>query len=409
MTPYETYHARVVRAWERARARLAPDDLQTILALLRTAHDEATAAAAGAPLRRTAPSELALVMSAIDDELTRPELADDRVRVLPDGTIMGGDAYEQLDPGWLGTFVEWLHHPPETFVPFRSGAVPQAVPDELVVGLLGDWGTGPFRHGQAEEVARALRAQRPDVTVHLGDVYHCGTPETERDHLIAGFPHGRLASFALNSNHEMFAGGAGYFETLLDQTPAFARQGGRSFFALENAHWVIVGLDSAYCADWKTMGMTGALGEEQTEFLRARAAGGKNVVVLTHHPGLASHDGTPIDPLWSQVSRQLDPGRVNRWYWGHNHAGYAHARVGPVEARCVGHGALPWGRASELDANPTVVWAERGEAHPWPRLRNGFAVLRFAGAALTEEIRDATGHCGWTRTVVSQDPAPGPA
>ena len=399
MTREDEYRQRVVREWTRARQRLAPDDLRTILALLQRAHDEATAGAQGAPVQRTAPSETALVLSAIHQELTAPELADGTIRVLPDGTIMGAEKYEQLDPGWLNTFVEWLHHPPETYVPFRTGAVPQPIPDELVVGLLGDWGTGAFHHGQAEAVGHALRNQRPDVSIHLGDVYHCGTPELEHAHLIEHFPYGRLASFALNSNHEMFAGGTGYFETLLDRAPGFATQGGRSFFALENDHWVIVGLDTAYHASWREMGMTGVLCDEQVEFLRARAAAKKNLVVLTHHLGLASSDGAPVEPLWSQVTASLDPERVNLWYWGHNHAGYVHRRVGPVEARCIGHGALPWGRATELASNPTVVWSEQGEAKPWPRMRNGFAVLRFSGAGVTEEIRDSTGHCGWSRTI----------
>ena len=66
MTREDEYRQRVVREWTRARQRLAPDDLRTILALLQRAHDEATAGAQGAPVQRTAPSETALVLSAIN-------------------------------------------------------------------------------------------------------------------------------------------------------------------------------------------------------------------------------------------------------------------------------------------------------------------------------------------------------
>jgi hypothetical protein len=273
------------------------------------------------------------------------------------------------------------------------------MPDELVVGLLGDWGTGAFRHGQAGAVAAGLRAERPDIVVHLGDVYYAGTAEAERSHLLADFPAGRLASFALNSNHEMYAGGAGYFEQLLDESPLFAQQRACSYFGLENERCVIVGLDTAYYAEWKTMGMAGALCDQQREFLAACAATGKPVIVLSHHAGLDSADGSPIEPLWSQVSGALDPRRRNLWYWGHNHAGYAHRRVGPVEARCVGHGALPWGHASELLTNPTVVWSEQRRAPHPPRMMNGFALLRIGREAILEEIRDSSGRCGWSQTI----------
>jgi Calcineurin-like phosphoesterase len=393
------YRERMRQAWVRARQRLAPDDLKTIEALLRQAHDEASAAAQGQDVRRSAPGEMSLVLSALDDELTAPELADDSVRVLPDGTIMGGDPYEQLDPGWLLGIVEWLHHPPDSYVPFRAGAVHQSIPDELVVGLLSDFGTGAFENGQAEAVAGALRAQRPDIVIHLGDVYYVGDAESERAHLIDAFPYGRLASYALNSNHEMYSGGTGYFEQLLDRAPGFARQGGCSFFALENESWVIVGLDTAYYADWKTMAMDGVLCDEQLSFLGDRVASGKNLLLLTHHPGLSCSDGSPAAPLWSQVTPRLDPKRLNLWYWGHNHVGYVHRRVGPVEARCIGHGALPWGPAPELAANPTILWSETHEAEPPPRMVNGFAVLRFAGGSVTEEIRDSSGRCSWSRKV----------
>src|SRR5207245_6113755 len=58
-------------------------------------------------------------------------------------------------------------------------------------------------------------------------------------------------SFALNSNHEMYAGGEGYFRALLADN-RFAAQGGLSYFALENNQWLIIGLDTAYFARWSS-------------------------------------------------------------------------------------------------------------------------------------------------------------
>src|SRR5580693_6732619 len=52
-------------------------------------------------------------------------------------------------------------------------------------------------------------------------------------------------SFALNSNHDMYAHGTGYFNTAL-ASPIFASQNRCSYFALYNDRFRIVGLDTAY-------------------------------------------------------------------------------------------------------------------------------------------------------------------
>ena len=59
----------------------------------------------------------------------------------------------------------------------------------------------------------------------------------------------------MNANHDMFTGGHGFFE-FLDTDPRFARQGGASYFALENEHWLVAALDTAWewnsCGRWRT-------------------------------------------------------------------------------------------------------------------------------------------------------------
>jgi hypothetical protein len=60
-----------------------------------------------------------------------------------------------------------------------------------------------------------------------------------------------------------------------------------SFFARENANWIIVGLDSAYNANVLKLYMDGSLGaNSQFPFLQGLAKKGKEVIVLTHHNGL---------------------------------------------------------------------------------------------------------------------------
>ncbi len=43
----------------------------------------------------------------------------------------------------------------------------------------------------------------------------------------------------------MYAGGQGYFGLVLGD-PQFRAQKGRSYFAMENKNWLIIGLDTAY-------------------------------------------------------------------------------------------------------------------------------------------------------------------
>ena len=207
-------------------------------------------------------------------------------------------------------------------------------------------------------------------------------------------------SFALNSNHEMYAGGEGYFDVALGhrQTP-FTAQQGTSYFALENDHYVLVGLDSAYASSWCDLYMNGRLDEGQLAFLAAQVEKGKRIIVLTHHHGLTL-DGLDTTELWQQIVPLLPDG--SRWYWGHVHAGGAlHAA-----ARRAGRGddprplcrprihASPHGFPRSLVArrdgpSPTIAWFDDtpiGEGGL--RLRNGYVLLTLDGEDLAEQFLD---------------------
>jgi hypothetical protein len=181
----------------------------------------------------------------------------------------------------------------------------------------------------------------------------------------------------------------------------------RSFFALENRRWILVGLDTAYFADPKHMYEVGALDAgSQLPFLAAMARRGKPIVLFTHHEGLWL-DGTPA-PLWSQVMSAFPAGAGPVfWYWGHIHAGAAYQERDGVLGRCAGHGAIPWARASRLAQdpahpgrpNPNVAWYEdrlAGDPENGVRVLNGFVVLQLDGAGLTETFHDENGDVAWS-------------
>ena len=116
--------------------------------------------------------------------------------------------------------------------------VPTAMPNQAQFALFSDWGTGLYG---AQPIAETI-AQRSDLdyVVHLGDVYYAGTPKEVANRFLALWPQVEGATkLALNSNHEMYSGGHAYFEQTL---PAFGQKS--SYFALQNDHWLVVGLDT---------------------------------------------------------------------------------------------------------------------------------------------------------------------
>lgn len=314
--------------------------------------------------------------------------------VTPRGGILGSGRYQLQDIRWLAAGTQWLLNIHRK-APFEKNFRVVDMPDTASVALLGDWGTGYFSEAcPASKVCQAVKAQDPDYTIHLGDVYYSGDAGEVETNFLPHWPGGRLGTFALNSNHEMYVRGRGIFEHLL-KDPRFEAQGGATVFALENSHWVIVGLDSARFANKFNLYRTGRLDDSQQEFLRERVeqAGGRGIIVLTHHNGLELR-AQRCDPLWSQVRDALG-GREARWYWGHLHSAIVYRDIDGIRGRCCGHGAMPRGRASIMDGVGEVNWFEQSLANDPdipPRVVNGFAMLRLDGAELQEVFIDENGH-----------------
>jgi hypothetical protein len=317
-----------------------------------------------------------------------------------DGHIVGFGKYELLDPGYVESVIEWLAHFWDR-ADFGNDPATITIPDNVKIALAGDWGTGNWRaDAPSQKVADAIWAHAPEFTIHLGDVYYAGTGTQEAQNLLPLWPRGSLASLTLNSNHEMYNGGHGYFDVTL-KSEVFKVQNGASYFALENAHWIVVGLDSVYGASEAGGYMHGQLNQPQLDFLggiRKRAAiSGKRVIVLSHHPGLGL-TGEPCDPLWTQVTQALG-GTLAYWYWGHVHAGVAYKVQGGVLGRCCGHGAVPHGAAPELDGNDSYMWRESASADDPQiplRILNGFVLLELQGAMLKESFIDENNRLRWS-------------
>ena len=244
------------------------------------------------------PHQLLLIKTVLTNDqdglassLPHPAAEAMEISVDPGGSIWGTGKYQQLDPGWVEAGALWLEtillgkHP---FPPGRPNVIP--ISDRVSIAMAGDWGTGDWgttaNPAASTKIGKLIAAQNADYTIHLGDVYYAGTSGQETNNLLKLWPKGSSGSFTLNSNHEMYSGAKPYFTEVVGSS-LFQHQAPYSFFALENANWVIVGLDSAYYGNEDALYADGALdAAAQIPFLQAQAQKGKKVIILTHHNGL---------------------------------------------------------------------------------------------------------------------------
>ncbi len=344
-----------------------------------------------------------------------------KVCVAAGGEIVGFGKYQQLDLRWeLVAGTVWLEnllhkHP---FPPGAPTILPMA--DEVSIALVSDWGTGNFGPGDSPstKIAKFIPTLHSDYTVHLGDVYYAGTNGEETSKLINLWPQGSKGSFALNSNHEMYSGGGPYFNDAVGG-PVFNKlQSPWSFFALENRHWIVVGLDSAYFSDVLTLYMNGTLGKDnaQVAFLKTIASRGKKVIVLTHHNAVPENGVPGNQPLqlFTDVMTAFAGHQAPfYWYWGHVHIGAAYTPVqSGVRCRCIGYGALPWGYSTDLKTGydqGKIEWFETrnaGDSSDPLRIFNGFVHLKLNGPDLTETFYDENGHVAWVAGTPWKPPTP---
>jgi hypothetical protein len=385
--------------------------------LARASHHAQVVSATGQapPLPADVPRQALLIATALNDDKDQVMANLDRgivVHVGVSGEIYGTGKYEELDPGWAEAGAVWLEYfaKMKTKAPFIAAPETIKIADKVQIAIAGDWGTGnwrPHNPAPAADVGRQMDFLKADYTIHLGDTYYAGTDDQEQQLLVTPWPNGAMTrrALTLNSNHEMYSGANGYFGIAL-KDDKFSLQKNCSYFALQNDAWVIVGLDTAYYANEEKMYLDGALlapddPQVQRDFLAEKIATGKKLLLLTHHGGL-SLDGGSKTALWNQVMGVFPSAPPPAgWYWGHEHAAvvYSSVATGRTLCRCCGHGAIPWGHAKVLEANPNVDWFESRPANDPEiplRVLNGFAMLSFDGPNLKETFYDENGGVAWS-------------
>lgn len=331
--------------------------------------------------------------------------------------LASGGLEAKFDTGdWLGwASVAWarLRNPRNHPILRPASAVPDPLPEVARVAVVGDWGTGMYG---APAIAQAI-GNDPDpfaVLMHLGDVYYSGTSGEMHERFLDLWPTRTGAiNRGLNSNHDMYSGGKPYFTETL---PRFGQAS--SYFALQNQHFTLIGLDVAYI-DHDIDDVQAAWVEDVI-----RQAGDRKIVFFSHHQPYSHFEngGGKLrgHPIFGAILRSR---RVFAWYWGHEHrCAIFQAPDGHfgILGRCIGHGGMPQSRTATIalprETAPDFARAEwrRSSARivegnqlsdvavldgPNPLIPgeeekfspHGYAVLTLDGPTLKEEVRDATG------------------
>jgi hypothetical protein len=339
-----------------------------------------------------------------DASLLQSRIAEhaDSTRPLPTGGLeakfgegaTGGDIW-----GWFRSLFD---HIDETkWHPIKRPADDDAAsfPDTGDVAVVGDWGTNLY----GAPVSAATIKKRDDyaLLLHLGDIYYSGTKSETKQRFLDAWPKeaGKI-SRALNGNHEMYSGGYAYFEDIL---PAFDQLS--SYFAMQNYHWLLIGLDTAHTDH--------ELDAEQMTWLKSvvKKAGLRKVILFSHHQPF-SRLAEQGPKLQAALADLLEKKAITAWYWGHEHECIIydkHTQFGLL-GRCIGHGGIPSPRKLQVMDAPTEI---QTKSVNWNRLcadadspaclvldgRNplvkgeefkfgphGFLTLEFNGPHLTERV-----------------------
>jgi hypothetical protein len=309
--------------------------------------------------------------------------------------------------GWVAKFVPaWLkgRFKKQPFV-VPSGTTIK-VANDFRLAVLGDWGSGLYG---APLSAASIQIAKPafDSLLHLGDVYYAGTKQEVAERFLNLWPDVRRASsWALNSNHEMYSGGEGYFGVTLADA-RFATQQGASCFAWENDHFLFLGLDTGY--------QDHDIGDEQRAWiLDVAGTSSKKLILFSHHqPFSAFEKAGP--KLVVALGKLLEARRVAAWYWGHEHrcVFFEQHEEWSLWGRCVGHGGYPELR-DKFEGEPESTnpdgssWRHvqrAGVPDAWvldgpnPNVRehsekyapNGYVALHFDGPVVHEKVHAPDG------------------
>ena len=293
------------------------------------------------------------------------------------------EQYSNLDPRWVE--VAWekaklFLKGKRKFITHKSVTdFRYQLKDESTIAIVGDWGGG---NAAAQAVADQIKKLKPDYVIHLGDVYYAGTPKEVEDRFLKFWPTPAAPgqSFALNSNHEMYSGGYGYFDKILKQFKQSA-----SYFSLANKNWRFIGLDTGYVEH--------DLNQGQVDWLTAQFKGNSpRTILLSHHQLFSAYEKTDASQLLSRVKPFLDARQIYAWIWGHEHLCVTYQEHMGIKAVCLGNGCFPYNLPGNQPQVPVEWMNARVEPDntDYPGMHT-FALLKVSPAKIDIQYIDQDG------------------
>ena len=300
------------------------------------------------------------------------------------------EQFSNLDPRWAQVVWEQAKvklKGPRAFITHKSVTDFRfQMKDESTLAIVGDWGGG---NAAAQAVAAQIKKLKPDYVIHLGDVYYAGTPGEVKDRFLKYWPAPDAPgqSFALNSNHEMYSGGYGYFDGILKKFKQPA-----SYFSLANRNWRFIGLDTGYVEH--------DLNAEQTSWLAGQFKGNNpKTILMSHHQLFSAYEKTDASKLRDKVQPLLDAKQIYGWIWGHEHLCVVYQKQEGINAVCLGNGCFPYGPPRSEPKVP-VEWmndrAQEGDKD-YPGIHT-FALLKVSADKIDIQYIDQDGFVGHKQT-----------
>ena len=262
--------------------------------------------------------------------------------------------YSVCDPLWAKTLFEFDSNHQQ--IPYRHY---ESLDDfvlplgnnnakKVKIAFVSDWGTGTQL---AKNVMRCIGEQRPDILIHLGDVYYSGTQAEMQNHfltIVRDCLPAKTQVFNLAGNHDLYAGGTGYY-WLLDELGQPA-----SYFCLRNEHWQILGIGAPPEVGKPTDAISAVPSIEPKEVLwhkhKLDNAQGRKSIMLSHYQLFTASgnigrtsDNRPLalNPILYEAFKSDLP-KIDLWLWGHEHNLVAfEPYAGLSKGRCIGSGAIP--------------------------------------------------------------------
>lgn len=285
----------------------------------------------------------------------------------------------------------------------NQNIVVDLAPTTTKLAIIGDWGTGD---NIATNVLKQVAALKPDVLIHLGDVYYAGTQDEAQENFvdICRSVLGNVPLYSLCGNHDMYSGGKGYY-WLLDQIGQKA-----SYFCLRNNDWMFVAMDTGFhdnnpfniATNMTRLVSQDGWSEGAWLLNQINRLGNRRLVLLSHHQlfspfsSVGSVDGTAYayNPNLYDVFTPVLP-KVEWWFWGHEHTlGIYPPYMGLKRGRCVGASAVPVfsdqqqyamaGGLKTLNSAPMPTWDSNGVLGASANMYNNcFAMMTLNGASAT--------------------------